>query len=460
VNSAALDLIYEKTDLDKNGRTPDPVGGVIERDAQGEPTGVFREAAQSYVEAILPEYSVDDLKEGILAYQNEVAGYGVTAYWDPMVNGMKNLLQAYRELEDEGRLRIHSFAGYALNLTTYRRTMNYVKELIDENAGGMFEIKGVKIFADGVVEGHTAYLGDNYYDSDDRGEAPWPQDELNNAVTMADALGITVHIHAIGDAAVTEAVNAIEAALQANGTAAGKNRHAITHLQVVDPADIARMAKLDVVAVPNPYWFSQEPGYFTEIEYPYLGPESYGGKYKGGRVFSEYPMKAFFDADMKVALASDYPVTTPARPTDAIETGVLRIDRYGTPESELNPVKNPESVKPVLENGAIVGFEGAEIDPALRQNVTVEQMLETAGYGGAYSLFAENRLGTLEVGKEADLVILDRNIHKIDPAYIGGNELPFVLPAEEAAKLGPADYGVQVVRTLLGGKTIFEASLE
>jgi predicted amidohydrolase YtcJ len=455
VNTAALDLMYEKTDLDKNGKTPNPTGGVIERNAAGEPTGVFREGAQSYVAAIIPEYTVDELKEGILAYQNEVASYGVTAYWDPMVGDSENILRAYQELEAEDKLLIRTFAGYQVGVMDHLSVLDTVLKLIDENKGGMFEIEGVKIFADGVVEGHTAFLEDNYYDADNKGEAPWPQNKLEAMITKADSLRIKVHVHAIGDAATKQTLDAFAAAMEANGTKPGENRHAITHLQLVDPADVQRMVDLGVVAVPNPYWFCQEPGYFTELEYSYLGPETYDGKYPGGRAFSEYPMKAFFDAGITVAMASDYPVTNPARPLDAVETGILRIDRYGDPASELNPLKNPEAVKPVLKDGVITGFENLEIDPALRQNVTLEQMLETATYGGAFSLFCEDRFGTLKVGMEADIIILDKNIYQIEPQDIGGNELPYVLPEEEVAALGPADYGITIMRTLLGGTTIF-----
>jgi predicted amidohydrolase YtcJ len=319
----------------------------------------------------------------------------------------------------------------------------------------MFEVNAIKIFTDGVIEGHTAYMLDDYYDEPGRGEGPWPQDKLNEVVTKADALGVTVHTHAIGDAAVKQAVDAYEVAEETNG-AKGKNRHAITHLQVVDPEDITRMGELGVIAVVNSYWFCREPGYFTELEYPYLGPVTGEGKYPGGRAFSEYPMKSFYDAGCTVTMASDYPVTVPSRPIDAIEAGILRIDRYGDPDTELNPAKDVASVKPVEEDGVIVGFTGYEADPDMKQNVTLEQMLDSASRAGAYALFAEDRYGMLEVGMEADLVVLDKDLFKIDPAEIGGNELPYVLSEDEVAKLGPADYGTTILEVILGGKSIYK----
>lgn len=361
--------------------TQEVPGGVIERDAKGNPSGVFRENANALITAVIPDYTVDELKQGILAYQQEVAGYGITAYWEPMVNLRKNMLQAYRELDDAGALILRVYGGYQLYsdadpLGELDQIAGLMKESRDED----FVLNGVKILVDGVVEGHTAYLLDDYTDTPgERGTLLWDQDLLNETVAKADKMGIIAHIHAIGDGAVKTAVDAYAYAAEKNGTT--DSRHAITHLQIVDPVDIDRMGDLHVIAVTNPYWFCKEPGYFYELEVPYLGEE---------RANSEYPMKAFFDAGVVVNMASDYPVTIPSRPLDAIQTGVIRCDRFADPET----LQNPE------------------------QRVTVEQMLKAATLNGAYGNFTEDIFGTLEVGKSADLVILDRNLFGIEPAEI------------------------------------------
>lgn len=381
--------------------TPDIKGGVIERNpATKEPTGTVRENANTLITAIIPDYTVEQYKQGILEYQKEVKAYGITAYFEPMVNinGGTNLLQAYNELDDEGKLEIRVFGG--LQVLPDQNPLSYLDECVklkQESENGNFEINAVKIFADGVVEGKTAYLIDEYAsDPGLRGEPLWDQESLNQVCAKADKLGLRIEAHAIGDAAVKMIVDAYEYTAEANGTA--DHRHSITHLQIVDPADIERMAKLNVIASTNPYWFCKEPGYFYELEVPYLGED---------RANREYPMKAFFDAGIKVTAASDYPVTIPSMPLQAIQTGVTRCDRFG----ETETLQNPD------------------------QRVTVQQMIEAATINGAYENFADEQIGSIAVGKNADLILLDQNLLDIDPFDISKTT---------------------VQRTISNGKTIYQ----
>lgn len=392
VNSKAMEAM--KVDKD----TKDIEGGVITRDSAGNPTGLFRENAKSLAEAIIPDYTVEEFKEGILEYQNEVASYGITSYWEPMVNTKTNLLEAYEQLDEDGELLLKVYAGYCINETDNDGDpvgmLDEVEQAIADNEGGDFEINGIKLFADGVVEGHTTYLLEDYADEPGvRGEGLWTEEGMKEFVTAADARGITCHTHAIGDAAVKLTLDAYEAAREANPDS--QVRHAITHLQVVAEEDIQRMADLDVIAVTNPYWFCKEPGYYEELEVPYLGEE---------RASHEYPMKDFFDAGAVVTVASDYPVTVPSMPLGAIQTGVTRCDWEGNPDTLL----------------------GAD------QRVTVEQMLKAATYNGAYQNYAEETKGSIEVGKDADIVVLGQNILECDPFAIGGTEVLKTFRAGEA----------------------------
>lgn len=393
VNSKAMEMM--KVDAD----TEDIAGGVITRDSDGNPTGLFRENAKELAEAIIPDYTVDEFKEGILAYQQEVAAYGVTAYWEPMVNTKTNLLEAYSQLDEDGELMIKVYAGYCVNETDNNGDpigmLDEVEQAIADNEGGDFEINGIKLFADGVIEGHTAYLLDDYADEPgETGEGLWTEEGMKKFVTEADARGITCHTHAIGDAAVKLTLDAYEAARKANPDS--QVRHAITHLQVVADEDIQRMADLDVIAVTNPYWFCKEPGYYEELESPYLGEE---------RASNEYPMKDFFDAGVVVTVASDYPVTDPAMPLGAIQTGVTRCDRFSG------------------DTATLLGKD---------QRVTVEQMIQAATYNGAYQNYAEETKGSIEVGKDADIVVLGRNILECDPFEIGDTEVLKTFRAGEA----------------------------
>ena len=172
---------------------------------------------------------------------------------------------------------------------------------------------------DGVIEGHTGLLDTPYKDRPNFvGEQTWKWSELQTAAVDAAKAGFQLHFHAIGDAACSMALNAIAAAETATGNTTP--RDGITHLQLVTPTDIVRMAQLNVTAVPQPYWFVKDSFYY-DIQLPFLGK---------WRADHEYPMKSFFDNGVLVARAATIPVTIPPNPIDAIATGVMRWYRGGS----------------------------------------------------------------------------------------------------------------------------------
>ena len=379
VNSKAMEI----AGVDAN--TPDVEGGVIERDpVTKEPTGTFREKAQDLILTKLPDYSIEEYKNGILAYQDEALSYGVTSIFNPLLNmntDGKNLFSALNELDKSGDLKLTYFSGYqVLAENDPISNLNVIADLKKQANGNKFKLTTVKLFADGVVEGKTAYLLDDYAsDPGFRSVGLWEQDAMNEVCLKAEELGLQIHIHSIGDAAARLSVNALEH-VQKN-TGATNKRHAITHLQVVNKDDIKRMGELNIVAVANPYWFFKEDGYYYELELPYLGEE---------RASKEYPMKDLFDAGCVVSLASDYPVTVPPRPLDGIQIGATRMNLEGEADSLLGE----------------------------DQIVSVEQMMDCATINGAYQNFAEDTLGSIKVGKKADFIILDQNILEIAPTDI------------------------------------------
>lgn len=368
----------EMAGIDKN--TKDVAGGVIVKDADGNPTGTFRENAMGLLDKVIPEYTVEQCKEGILAYQNEAKGYGVTSYYEPMVNSAENLLQAYNELDEADELVIRCYGGYQITADVDTdKELEKLEGLQKEAEGGMFELNTIKLFMDGVVEGGTAYLLDGYPDDPSyKGEILWDQDELNKFCAKADKMGFQLHSHAIGDGAVQMAVNAYEYVQEENGDR--DRRDAITHVQLVEEEDFQRMADLGVIAASNPYWYCKAPGYYEEVEVAYMGENAK----------REYPMKSFFDAGVVVTTASDYPVTIPPRPLDAVQYAVTRY----IPELGKDTLLGPD------------------------QRVTVEQMMKSISYNGAYQNFAEDTFGSIAEGMSADMVVLDKDITKIDPAKI------------------------------------------
>jgi hypothetical protein len=379
VNSAALRL----TGI--TAETPDPDNGVIDRLPDGRPSGLLREGPVAVVERALPPFSVDQAADGLLHFQTTIAGpYGLTTLQDAGVKSGHSIFEAYLRLQDEERLtaRYCLSMWIAEDLPLDEQIALAVAER-ERQSGPLVQMRVAKLFADGILEGHTAFLKEPYADRPgDRGE-PMCTAEMFTAMTMAAAAaGLQIHVHAIGDAATSMSLDAIEAAWRAGAGAFGAAaRPLITHLELVDPVDFARMADLGVIALPQPYWFHKED-LFQDVLVPFLGRE---------RAEHQYPMKSFWDHGIIAASASDYPVSPPPDPLLAIQRGVLRR----APECPGEP-------------GPLW----------LEEAVTVEQMIESFTINGAYANFLEDETGSLEVGKSADLVVLSRDILSCSPEEI------------------------------------------
>ena len=228
-----------------------------------------------------------------------------------------------------------------------------------------------------------------------RGEPRWETDKLNSMCAELDKNKFQIHVHSIGDAATAMTLDAFAYAIKKNGKR--DSRNLITHIQLVDPQDILRFKELGVVAVPQPYWFMKDD-YYYNIQVPYLGLK---------RADDEYPMASFFKAGVVVASASDYAVTIPCNPLKAIQIGITR--------SCLGVTDPKEILWP-------------------EERATLEQMIASFTINGAYANFLENTTGSIEVGKMADLIVLDKNLFKV--------------PVDEISK-------VKVILTFFAGKEVF-----
>ena len=360
--------------------TPDIADGVIVRDADGNPTGCFREGTKIYFDDLLYHFSVDQYKQAVLAYQEVFLAQGLTMTFDPMVNydyGYETVMEAYHRLDVEGKLKLRVHGGYQVFVDKNPvADVEHAVNLRDKFKGDRFAVDHIKILLDGVIESRTAYLVEPYSDSDDgyRGMLRFDLDTLTATVKKSNDLDILMHIHTIGDGAINFALNAME---KAQTTPA--QRTALTHLQLVNPTDIDRMAKLGVVAVTNPYWFLKEASSYSQTV-SFVGED---------RAEKQYPMKSFFDKGIVASQASDYPVTQVPNPLEGIQFGVTR-QLVGRPETLLYP----------------------------SERVTVEQMIKVATLNGAYQFKCEDTLGSITVGKQADMVVLDSDITACDSEKI------------------------------------------
>lgn len=293
--------------------TPDPEGGIIERDENGEPSGTFREAAQDLIYPICPEFTVEQYKKGLNHYQKEMASYGITMAHDAMLTGDSPAHEALIQMDRDNELLFKMNASFdtdaAAEKHDYREYISFMKK----SQGRMFTADRVKFFIDGVVEGSTAYLKDEYANQPGYyGQSIWDQDVMNDFIADLDKAGLEVHFHVIGDKAVDSMLKALEHARTINGER--ERRPIAAHVQILDRADISRLVHENVHISANPFWFVKAPGYF-EIEKERLGEE--GAEH-------EYPMKSLFDAGLVVGSASDYSATPVPRPLDGIQIAVNR----------------------------------------------------------------------------------------------------------------------------------------
>ena len=377
VNSRAL----EAAGIDWD--TPDPPDGRIERDpATGEPTGALHEGAAYRVdEEVVPAPAEEEWRAAILHAQGYLHSLGITGWQDAWVTPATQA--AYQSLAADGRLTARVVGALwwdrhrgleQIDELRERREQGLAVRAPGATLGSGFHPTTVKIMTDGVLENHTGALLEPYCDgcggsTGDRGLSYLPYDLLREAVTTLDRHGFQVHLHAIGDRAVRESLDAVAAARAANGPG-GDHRHHIAHVQLVQPEDVGRFAELGVVVNCQAYWAQSEPQ-MDELTIPYLGPE---------RARLQYPFADLLASGARLAMGSDWAVTT-ADPLEQIEVAVTRTD-------------------PAHRDG----------EPFLPgQRLRLDDALDAFTSGSAYVNHDEQG-GALEVGRRADLALLDTDL--------------------------------------------------
>jgi hypothetical protein len=375
VNSAALKLAKITP------ATKDPAGGHIEHDAAGMPTGTLRDTAAEIAYAAKPKASLDQETALLDQALNSMRAAGITSVQDASVDD--HAMQLYKRLYDAHRLNMRVRGSFHLGdlhesatALLDRATRFRARWAIDPD---FLRADAVKIFADGVIEypSQTAALLEPYLDAQghptkNRGPSYFTQANLNRIVTAADAAGLTVHIHAIGDRAVRSSLDAFADAGKHNG--ALDNRGQIAHLELIDPADFPRFKELGVIANFQLLW-AQLDEYTEGATIKYIGPQ---------RSRYLYPARSLRDAGAKIAGGSDWGVSS-FDAFIAMEHAITRSEQRGRP--------------PLLPE----------------QSVTLQDMVDAYTINAAFALKQERTTGSIEVGKRGDLIVLDRDIFSIDP---------------------------------------------
>jgi len=402
-NSRALEIAGITTG------TPSPDGGEIVMDADG-PTGLLKDAALWMVAGMAPELTDAQKQEAHEYGFAFLAGVGVTSFMDAA--GPAERAHGFAELIESGVIaqRVSVACGVeAVDMAEgeIESTLARMGEVRDAYADHpRLSVRTAKVFMDGVAEypAQTAAMLDPYLDesgtpTDHRGELYASAEEFAAMATRLDADGWQVHTHAIGDRAVRASLDGFERAQAAN--AGAKNRHTVTHIQFCADSDITRFAKNDVIANMQIHWAAPFSFTLGSLE-PYVGPE---------RHRKQYPLGSLNGAGARVAGSSDWPVDK-LNPWNQIRTGV---DRTGT-FSETGEALYPE------------------------QGISLNDSLLMHTRGAAFQLFQEELTGVIEVGKQADLVVLDRDLFDVSVAEVSGTTVNYtIIDGEVVHDVGTQD---------------------
>ena len=358
--------------------TADPPDGRIERDAAGNPAGALHEGAMALVERLLPPPTTQFHVDALAAAQDYLHSLGITGWQDAHIHADPDDVASYRQLRADGRLTSRVTGAQWFERGRGAEQIAEFIERRDTQGDDLFRLGSVKIMLDGVCETHTAALAGSYLDghgaeTGNSGISFFADDALRDYVTQLDAAGFQVHFHAVGDRAVTQALDAVEAARVANGDRG--NRHHIAHVQVVDPADVPRFRRLRVTVNAQPLWARLEPQ-MTELTIPFLGLE---------RSKHQYPFGDFESSGAVIAFGSDWPVSTP--------------DPFREIHVAVNRTPIPERTKWTPSDGVFLPD----------QRMSLLSSVRAFTYGSAYVNRDEQIAGSLAAGRSADFMVLDRN---------------------------------------------------
>jgi predicted amidohydrolase YtcJ len=388
------------TQLGITASTPNPAGGVIVKDSDGQPTGVLRETAanMAYERALDGQPRGRELIEsGLKPVLKRLSEFGITSISDSW--GRDYMVKAYREmaLANELPVRIKVYVSDPLEWVDeqWRKgAQSIIDNHEDYRVGNWLRADGVKFVLDGSAGGQTLIMVEPYEGTTDQHGGPWRNDpeEFAKKLLEYDARGLTVKAHAVGSQTIRTVLDAMEA-VRARGS---KQRHSVAHTVFVHPDDRDRFKTLDVIAEFSPYFWYPTPSW--DMLRHELGER---------RLEWVFPFKTFTDMGVKVSVGSDWPVVDSPNPFPAIETMISRQ----------------------LPGGSEVTGPGAA------QRVSLQTAIHALTMGGAYAQGREHLIGSLEAGKLADFIVLDQNLFEIDVQAI---------------------HKTRVLKTVVDGRTVFE----
>lgn len=396
--------------------TEDIPGGCVERnDDTGEPWGILKDEAKKLFSE--QKFTAEEKAEAYEWFQRLFNSYGYTAVLAMRQSASSDPVPVYdtmKNFDDADKLNLRITSAREIKaLEDVDSQMEHMENLKEKYhcSDGKIRVTTAKFFLDGTIEGFNAYLNEPYSSLSEkgegyRGERIWNSEKLQDAFIKTMKRGFNIHIHAVGDGAVTQAVEALE---KAQNRVNGDYRNCITHLQLVEKNDIEKMAVLKIIACVNPYWHIKDPCVYYQSEEVFLGKE---------RAEREYPLKSFLDAGVKIVASADYPSSPYPNPFFAIQAAVTRnlydATYFGTDkiidEDDQRWLLNPD------------------------ERVSVLDIVRAYTTDAAYAMHMEDEIGSLQVGKKADAIVIDRDIFNINHLDIENTK---------------------VIKTIFGGREVY-----
>ncbi len=378
VNDKVLDLVG----FDEN--TPDPRDGVIERrEGNNEPNGFVREAARNKIDKLRPPRDLTTSIRAMRSAIEQMNSHGITSVYDVWVGELE--MKVYQSLDDLGELTVRVLGGIIDEGQFEKHVGEDFQRVLRDRGNyetGLISYNSIKFMVDGVFEGETGAVLEPYDNVDHHGVLNVALDALKERVARYYDLGLQLHFHTMGDAAVRAALDALEYARKRGSEEHKELRHTLSHLGLIDPADMPRFAELNTGASFTMVW-GYTSDWTVNLNIPALGRE---------RIARFYPIRSVQEAQGVVLGGSDWNYGE-LDPLLSLETGITRDDPFG-----------PASP------GEFEVFDDESVDLAT--------MIDSYTINGAWQIHAEDVSGSIETGKRADIVVYDHNLFDIPAAKI------------------------------------------
>lgn len=395
-NTKAMQLLG----LNKDTIDPEPGFSYYKRDKNGNPSGYLLEGTATAAIEHLDIITANSVALGTGDVIDIMNSYGITAVFDAGALEVDDLqLKVLDKVTKQGKMTIRMVASHMV--VTPEAAADAIKITAHKRATSkhdMYHINTLKIMNDGTIEGKTAGMFEDYQgEPGNKGVNVFTQQQMNILIAQASNENIDVHIHALGERAISETLNAIELVRDDPKHNNSTSRFAICHIQVMTDNDVQRFAKLNVIAQSTPLWASYD---------------EFGKEFVSNDQFNRYfRFNSLKKAGVKMSFGSDFPAS-------------------GAGTLGMSPIFNME----IGHTRQTPEQESAPIQPGKHERLDIATLIKGYTLDGAYQLHMEEQIGSIEVGKKADFVILDQNLFQVDKYDI---------------------HNVKVLETILGGNTVY-----